>query len=230
MRAITISREYGSGGGEIAARLAKRLDWQLIDHHIVLEVSRLLGESVEETLARDERAPGLVAVLADSLRWTTPLGSWMPSRTTEEEQRRHREALAHVLNQAVEVGNVVIVGRGAQALLADRRDVLHIRVVAPLEKRVAYVAAREQVDFDEASAHIHQKDADRAHYLQTVEHRDPRDPLLYDLTINTGVLSLDASVDLITAALDKKALCEALDDADLGPGAGLGAYSSAPAR
>lgn len=230
MRAITISREYGSGGGEIAARLAKRLDWQLIDHHIVLEISRLLGESIEETQARDERAPGLAAVLADSLRWTTPLGGWMPARTTEEEQRRHREALAHVLDQAVRSGNVIIVGRGAQALLADRRDVLHVRVVAPLEKRVGYVGVREQLDVEEARLRVHQKDADRAHYLQAVEHRDPRDPLLYDLTINTGVLPLDAAVDLIAAALDRKALCENLDDTALGPGAGLGAYLSTPMR
>jgi cytidylate kinase len=48
MRAVTISREYGSGGGEIAARLAQRLGWRLIDHELIRQVARLLGESVVE--------------------------------------------------------------------------------------------------------------------------------------------------------------------------------------
>lgn len=228
VRAITISREYGSGGGEIAARLANRLGWQLIDHHIVVEIAKLLGETVEETQARDEHAPGLVAVLADSLRWATPVPGWMPTRSTEEEQRRYREALNQVVNQAVEIGQVVIVGRGAQTLLADRRDVLHARVVAPIERRVAYVAVRENLDPFAARERIMQKDADRSHYLQSVEHREPRDPLLYDVTINTGVLSLDAAVDIVALALARKSEREHAPDEDLGPGAGLGIYPSPP--
>jgi len=79
MRAVTISREYGSGGGEIGARLAKRLTWQLIDHQIVVRIAEMLGETLEETKARDEHAPGLVALLADSLRWAAPISGWMPT-------------------------------------------------------------------------------------------------------------------------------------------------------
>ena len=48
MRAVTISREYGSGGGEIAARLAQRLGWQLVDHEVVVEVANALGVSEAE--------------------------------------------------------------------------------------------------------------------------------------------------------------------------------------
>jgi CMP/dCMP kinase len=228
MRAVTISREYGSGGGEIAARLARRLSWHLIDHQIVVEISRMLGETLEETKARDEHAPGMVALLADSLRWAAPLPGWMPNRTTDEEMRRYRTALEQVVGVAVERGQVVIVGRGAQTLLADRRDVLHVRIVAPLEQRAAYVAVRESLDAVAARERIQRKDADRAHYLQSVEHRAPSDPLLYDLTINTGVLSLDAAVDLVALALEKKAQREDVLDDDLGPGAGLTAYPAPP--
>lgn len=229
MRAVTISREYGSGGGEIAARLAKRLSWRLIDRHIAIEIAKLLGESVEEMQARDEHAPGLAAVLADNLRWAAPIPGWMPARSTDEEQRRYRQALGLVVDRAVEVGDVVIVGRGAQALLAGRRDVLHVRVVAPLDRRVAYVAVREGLDQDAARTRIQHKDADRVHYLLIAEHRDPSDPLLYDVTINTGVLTLDDAVDLIAGALEGKARREGVDEADLGPGAGLSAYSGSPA-
>lgn len=228
MRAVTISREYGSGGGEIAARLAKRLSWQLIDRQIIVEISEMLGETVEETSVRDEHAPGLAAVLADSLRWAAPLPGWMPNRTTDEEMRRYRTALSQVVGVAVERGQVVIVGRGAQTLLAGRRDVLHVRIVAPLDQRAAYVAVRERLDAVVARERIQRKDADRDHYLQSVEHSSPADALLYDMTINTGVLSLDDAVDLIALALDKKAQREALDSADLGPGAGMTAYPAPP--
>jgi len=59
MRAITISREYGSGGGEIAARLAKRLNWQLIDHEVVVRVARMLRVSEKEAEEHDERVESL---------------------------------------------------------------------------------------------------------------------------------------------------------------------------
>src|SRR6476659_4044020 len=54
MRAVTISREYGSGGGEIAARLSKRLGWKLIHHEIVMQVANALGVSQEDAAAHDE--------------------------------------------------------------------------------------------------------------------------------------------------------------------------------
>src|SRR5436309_10484681 len=67
MRAVTISREYGSGGGEIAARLAERLGWHLVDHEVVVEVARVLGISEDEAEAHDEHADTLVARILSSL-------------------------------------------------------------------------------------------------------------------------------------------------------------------
>ena len=58
MRGITVSREYGSGGGEIAARVAHRLGWTLIDHEIVAQVASMLSEPIDEADAFDEHAEG----------------------------------------------------------------------------------------------------------------------------------------------------------------------------
>src|SRR2546427_10356492 len=68
MRAVTISREYGSGGGEIAARLAKRLGWQLIDHALVERVASELGTSLEEAEAHDESSGGIISQPLHSMR------------------------------------------------------------------------------------------------------------------------------------------------------------------
>src|SRR5438105_12599300 len=72
MRAITISREYGSGGGEVAARLAAHLGWQLIDHEVVARVAKELGVSIAEAEAYDERTDGLVARILSSMQAIDP--------------------------------------------------------------------------------------------------------------------------------------------------------------
>jgi cytidylate kinase len=226
MRAITVSREYGSGGGEIAARLARRLGWKLVDHQIVAQVATMLSEPVDEAAAFDEHAEGFLAKLGASWRLLGPFTGALPD---EEHRLRRREALKAAVIDAVNAEPAVIVGRGAQVLLADRRDALHLRVVAPLASRIAYVARREELDPDAARARIQQKDHDREHYLMEVERRRVDDPTLYDLVINTGGLSLDNAVQLALIALQCKAERGELPAAELGPGAGLEPYATSPA-
>src|SRR5213080_211772 len=72
MRAITISREYGSGGGEIATRLARHLGWQLIDHEVVVQVAHELGVSEAEAEEHDERVESLVGRLLKGMRLFEP--------------------------------------------------------------------------------------------------------------------------------------------------------------
>ncbi len=231
MRAITISREYGCGGGEVAGRLARRLGWRLVDHEVVVQVAKALGVTEAEVATYDEHTEGLVARL---LRGMQPLAQVAPIVPTGAPARQddglaeYRAALHMVVESAVREGNAVIVGRGAQVLLGNRRDVLHTRLVAPLDKRIAYVAAREGVDSTRAKARIALKDHDRARYLQVNYQRLPSDSHLYDLIVNTGVLGLDDAVELLALALQQKAQRLALSDAELGPGAGLPRYPGAP--
>src|SRR5712692_5826625 len=100
MRAITISREYGSGGGEIAARLTQRLGWQLIDHEVVVEVARELGVSVAEAEAHDERVEGLVSRILTGLQLVEPavlMGSSVPVVTDGHD---YQDALRKVVEAA----------------------------------------------------------------------------------------------------------------------------------
>src|SRR5947209_19661066 len=78
MRAVTISREYGSGGGEVAARLATRLGWQLIDHEVVVRVAQRLGTSEAEAESYDERVEGLVSRILTGLQAIQPALPAMP--------------------------------------------------------------------------------------------------------------------------------------------------------
>jgi len=229
MRAVTISREYGSGGGEIAVRLAKCLNWQLIDHDIVGRVAKELGISEQEAELRDEQAESLLSRILNSMRTIDPvLMVNAPTAAFTTDAESYRRALGKVVNAAVRRGHVVIVGRASQVLLANRRDVLHARIVAPLDMRIAYVMSREGLDQAAARSRTQLKDRDRVRYLQGEFESNPQDAHLYDIVVNTASLSLDQAVDLICLALQHKAERLSVSVGELGPGAGLSAYPGKP--
>src|SRR5450432_4564441 len=190
MRAITISREYGSGGGEVAQRLATRLQWQLVDHEIVVNVAQELGVTVEEAEAQDEYAESVTSRILSSLQAIQPTLFAVAPLPVMMDAPNYQEALKHVVEGAVASGHVVIVGRGGQVLLGQQRDVLHVRIVAPIEQRIPYVMRREGINHDDARTRIQVKDQDRMRYLHAVHHRRSDDALLYDIILNTAVLSL----------------------------------------
>ena len=228
MRAITISREYGSGGGEVAQRLAKRLQWQLVDHEIVVRVAQELGVSVEEAEAQDEYAESITARILSSLQAIQPTLFAIAPLPVMMDAPNYQEALKHVVEGAVATGHVVIVGRGAQVLLGQHRDVLHVRIVAPIEQRIPYVMRREGINRDDARTRIQVKDQDRMRYLNAVHHQRSDDAHLYDMMLNTAILSLDQVVELISVALQEKATRLSLATEELGPGAGLERYPGRP--
>ena len=228
MRAVTISREYGSGGGEIATRLAKRLGWQLIDHAIVERVASEIGTSTQEAEVHDEHAEGALARALSSMLYLYPASmvSAPPEAFLSDEE--YRDALNRVVRAAAARGHVVIVGRASQVLLAQQRDILHVRIVAAFEQRVAYVMRREGLDQAAAKSRIRAKDHDRARYLEREYHCRPEDAHLYDLVLNTSSLDLDSAVEVICLTLQQKASWLSTGTDEQGPAAGLSHYPGQP--
>jgi len=112
-----------------------------------------------------------------------------------------------IITAATASGHVVIVGRGGQVLLADKRDV-----------------RREGLDTEAARRRVQAKDQARTRYMQTQYRSQHEDPHLYDLVINTAVLDLDSAVDQICLALQGKASRLSVPVEQLGPAAGLAPY------
>jgi len=221
MRAITLSREYGSGGGEIASRLAKRLGWRLIDHAIVERTAREMGTSTQEAEAHDEYTEGRVSRVLNSMLYLYPASmvSTPPEAFLSDED--YRSAVNRIVRAAATRRHVVIVGRASQVILAELRDVLHVRIIAPFEKRVAYVMQREGVDHHTAESRIHLKDHDRARHLQMEYHQKLEDAHLYDLVLNTSLLDLESAVEVICFTLQQKAKGLATKTVELGPAVGV---------
>ena len=229
MRAITISREYGSGGGEIAARLASHLKWQLIDHEIVERVAMEMGTSLGAAEAHDERTEGILARIFKNLQSLQP--DYMLGATSEtflRNEETYFKSVSRIVHAAAAQGHVVIVGRGSQVLLAQQRDILHVRIIAQFEKRVDYVMKREGINRTAAESRIKMKDHDRTKHLETAFHRDPEDTQLYDIVLSTSFLDLDSAVEIISLALQQKANQLSVKTDEMGPAAGISPYPDKP--
>lgn len=207
---ITISQQCGCNGYKIAAKLAHRLQWLLTDHEIGRQVAHLLGMTEEEASLYDEHTFSFIGRVLVSMRYGTSemLEAWGSQYTmplfSQKQERIYRETLRHVVEEIARSGNKVIFEHGTQVILADRPDVLHIRVTAPLAQRVNHIAQSGHIDKKYARAYIQQKDRHRERYLQSQHHNAVNDPLLYDLVINSATLDVESQVDLICLALERK--------------------------
>ncbi len=204
MPVITIARQYGAGGSTVAAMVADRLGADLVDKGLIAEVARRAQLPPESVESEDERPSSLLGRLVASfvpmgaaagMVWDVPYPdpAYDPRDTILELTRR-------VVTEVARGGNAVIVGRGGAAILRERRDAVHVFLYAAEPARVETVMARETLSESAARRRMHEMDANRAAYLRQVYGLDRRDPLLYTLQCNTGMLGYARTVEIILAA------------------------------
>jgi cytidylate kinase len=198
MPIVTISREFGSGGSAIAERVANALGWQLYDNAMVDAVAARLGISVEEVSAREERLPSLAERLAKAISLTTP--AFVPSvsdAAAAPGEDQIVEMTKRVMEEAVSAGPAVIVGRGAQCLLALRADALHVFCYAPVAALVASTMTAQGLTAEEARKRVSETNNRRADYVKRYWQRDWRDVSNYHLCVNTAWLGVQGASELI---------------------------------
>jgi cytidylate kinase len=209
MSVITISRQYGSGGSDVARLVAERLGWSLIDNDFVERVAERAGVSVEEVQRQEERVPGLVERLARALAISAPE---MLAATTEPTPLPPEDRIVKVTEAVIaEVAghdHAVLVGRGAQAYLAERTNTLHVYVVEPRDVRVDNAMRRLGTDRKTAEHTTEETDGGRRRYVRTYYGREWDDPSSYDLVINAGKFTHAQAADLIVEAARRRGLTE----------------------
>ena len=197
---ITISRQFGAGGSDIAARVAGALGWRVVDNELVERVAARAGLTPEAVAQREERVPTFIERLARTVVAATPELVVPPdaegtaSSLTEEDLVRVTEL---VVEEAAAKGRVVLVGRAAPAVLARERDAIHVKVVAPRDWRIRAVVERLGVPPEEAAALTDDTDKNRARYHRQYYQRDWNDPVNYHMLLNTAALGLDGAADVI---------------------------------
>jgi hypothetical protein len=191
---LTVSREAGSEGAEVARRVGARLGWAVLDKELV------------DHLANDLKLEPRALSLMDETRadwFSETLLNLFNSRLVE--QRAYVELLGKVVALAAASEPVVIVGRGAHLILPTERG-LRVRVTAPRKSRIEAISRAEGLDLPAAEKRMEAIDADRSGFVRRNFRSDATDASHYDLVLNAGTLGVDGCVEVIIRSLEVRKL------------------------
>jgi len=190
---VAFSREAGARGGAIGRRVAQKLGWQMFDQELL------------EYMAQDGvvRQGVLDNLPSEAAEWAEER---LQALLREQNLSQHPAilSLARVLLALGAQGEVVLVGRGSGFIL-PRASTLHVRLVAPLDERIAYMSQWLRLPVEEAAEMVRLRDERRTEFLQTHFHRQGGDVHQYDLLLNTSLLGEDVCAELIALAARARA-------------------------
>jgi cytidylate kinase len=185
IRIVTIEREYGCGAALIAEKLARRLDWKLWDKLLTEEIARLAHCNHSDVAEREERRDPLYHRLLKSFA----LGSYEGSGGVYPVETLDADSIVtyseRVVRQAAAAGNCVIVGRGSQHFLRDRKDTLRFFLYAPREekvRRLVYEGTKES----EAGMLVDTVDRERAAFIKNYFGAEWPNHAMYHAMLNTA--------------------------------------------
>lgn len=178
MAVITISRQLGSLGCEVAQAVSARLGCPIAWREVINAAARRAG------------IPGIALHAIDEL-------GLLGYKPTMEEQKAYHEALGQVMNELADQRDIVIVGRAGQAILQHRPDVFHVRIIAPIAVRIQRLTEEQSISHQAAEAQIYTSDRSRRTFLKRFYLMEWDNPDLYDLVINTGRVSVQTAAELV---------------------------------
>jgi hypothetical protein len=203
IRIITIDREYGSGGGDIAAELARRLGWKLWDQRLTDEIAFRLDCERRAVETREEhRDPAMYRLFKAFLRGSFE-GTVNAPRLRMVDADCIRDVTHALVKEVGEKGSCVIVGRGGAYYLGDRHDAFHVFVYGLFDDKVRRIQATGKTE-EEAIAQIEQVDVDRASFIQQYFNVNWPERQRFHLMVNSS-MGEQVAVETILDAMTKLA-------------------------
>lgn len=198
---ITISRQSGAGSNPVCAKLIEILDqysapeeisWAFFDNELIEKVleDHHLPKQISEYMVESKYKHLTSAV--HELLGLKPSDWTLIHKTTD------------TILQLARMGNVIIVDRGANIIASKLKNTFHVRLVAPLEKRIEHIEELLGVNEREAANYVKKEDENRRQYLKSYFHAEIDDPLNYHLVVNTDLLSYEGAAHLIAEAVVQK--------------------------
>jgi cytidylate kinase len=188
---IAVSREAGARGGTIGRRVGKKLGWQVYNQELL------------EYTAQEGASRQIMAHLPPAAsRWAEERLQVL-LREQNLSQHPNIADIARIVLALGAQGEVVLIGRGAGCIL-PAESTLHVRIVAPLNDRVAYMSQWLRLGEREAEEQVQQRDQRRAEFIETHFHRQPGDVHQYDLILNSSLLGEEVCAELMAQAARAK--------------------------
>ncbi len=188
---IALSREPGAGATTIARAVGERLGWPVYDRELVQRIAEDLGTHATLLESVDEKRVSWMQECVNAWTFGDALSDFA-----------YRKRLLESLLALAAHGECIIVGRGAAQFLPPETT-LRIRLVGPLDKRIAWVSQRFGVSKEEAARRIEATDRDRNRFVQEYFRKEATDPRQYDLVLNSSRFSVNQCADLIVQALHR---------------------------
>jgi cytidylate kinase len=184
-RLVTIEREYGCGGGAIAAQLANHLEWKLWDHLLTEEIARIANVDPRAVKRCDERMDSRLHRLAKSFwRGSYERGSHLDHQIFDTD--RMMVMMQDIMNSIAQEGNAVVVGRGGPYFLRQRADAFHVFLYAPRSEKIRRTVA-DGHSASEAEDLVDSVDQERIQYIKHYFNADWPNRSLYHMMMNTAV-------------------------------------------
>lgn len=184
MAVITISRQMGCLGCEIADALAQCLGYRVVWREVINEAASRAG------------VPEVALATIDEL-------DLLGLRPTSAQRKAYHDAVHDIMLELAQAGNVVIVGRAGQVILRES-GALHVRLYAPVDLRIRRVMQRHQVSEEVARKQVETSDRARTRYLKVYYHARWDDPDLYDMMLNTARFDTSTAALIICKALEQR--------------------------
>ena len=202
-RVLTVAREYGSGGADIARRISERLGWKLLDRALMEAIARAAQVNPELARQYDERIDSWMHRVSRRGLWHGAFeGVPAPSATAVFDCETMTALARSLIGDAYAEGKCVIVGRAAQCILQERQDVFHVFVYAPWAERLARIRKRVPGRTDTESL-IRSTDRQRADHIRMNFGCNWADPHLYHMLISSE-RGEEATASTIIAALQQE--------------------------
>jgi CMP/dCMP kinase len=204
---VTISRQFGCGGSDVARLLAQQSHLQYIDRQVIDAFSLQLNPEAKPPTKQDTPPTDLAGHIIEAVQasnpfvanYSSPLGQ--ASARTQWKELAYFQLTQRIILEHASQGNAVIVGRGSQFLLHNAPRTLHIYIFAPMPYRIQSIMQRFVLNSARAKQLIEQRDYEHDSYLRRYYGSDGHQPGLYHLLINTGLFSQDLAANFIQQAL-----------------------------
>ena len=210
MSVITVSRQFGSEGDVVARKVAALLNYDYVDKELIFEVARRANVSPDEVEKFDERVespvmrflgrmitPEVYPIFASEMPEWTIMYEMPMEKMSLQDQKEYLTFIRTTIEQLWQRGNVVIVGRGGQVILRDKKDVFHVRIIASLEYRLEVVMKQTGLDQHSVMKLIQKNDKRQAGFIKHCYNVDWDDATLYHLIVNTGEMGTEIAAKCI---------------------------------
>lgn len=197
-RLISLEREYGCGGGSIAAQLADRLGWKLWDHLLTEEIARIANVEPSAVLRCDERMDSRLHRISKVFwRGSYERSSTFGSQVFDTDRMMHM--MQDIMDRIGREGNAVVVGRGAPYFLRENPDAFHVFLYAPRAEKIRRTVADGNSEH-EAEERVDSVDRERIAYVKHYFGADWPTRSLYHVMMNTAVGN-DAVVETVLGTM-----------------------------